>query len=120
MLAQYIQQGKCFILVYAINAMKSYLAIDELHRLIGNVKEAVVPVIVLGNKCDLDDERQVKEEDRLNMEHQLQCQVIETSAKTNLNIDKAFEELVKEAMKIYPELNEEQKEGRRGRACIIV
>ena len=49
--------------------------------------------MILGNKCDMEDKRVVSKErgDAIAREHNLRF--LETSAKTNINIDKAFVEL---------------------------
>ena len=61
---------------------------------------SVVPVIILANKTDLKDEREVKIAEakefikKLNektKEHSIENFFLETSAKTGLNIDKAFQ-----------------------------
>ncbi len=71
--------------------------IEELYRYSGR---GVVPVIILANKTDLKDEREVtiKEAkefvEKLNektKEHSVENFFLETSAKTGLNIEKAFE-----------------------------
>ncbi|MHA2357168.1 MAG: Rab family GTPase [Candidatus Heimdallarchaeaceae archaeon] len=71
--------------------------IDELYQFSGR---GVVPVIILANKTDLKDEREVdiKEAkefvEKLNektKEHNIENFFLETSAKTGLNIEQAFE-----------------------------
>jgi len=71
--------------------------IEELYQYSGR---GVVPVIILANKTDLKDEREVtiKEAkefvEKLNektKEHSIENFFLETSAKTGLNIEKAFE-----------------------------
>jgi small GTP-binding protein len=60
----------------------------------------VVPVIILANKTDLDEEREVtikeakefiKQLNKKTKEHEIENFFLETSAKTGLNIDKSFE-----------------------------
>jgi small GTP-binding protein len=71
--------------------------IEELYRYSGR---GVVPVIILANKTDLKEEREVSIKDakefvkKLNektKEHSIENFFLETSAKTGLNIEKAFE-----------------------------
>jgi small GTP-binding protein len=71
--------------------------IEELYRYSGR---GVVPVIILANKTDLKDEREVaikeakefvKKLNEKTKEHSIENFFLETSAKTGLNIDKAFE-----------------------------
>ncbi len=60
----------------------------------------VVPVIILANKTDLDEEREVtikeakefiKQLNKKTKEHEIESFFLETSAKTGLNIDESFE-----------------------------
>jgi len=47
-----------------------------------------VPMILVGNKCDLEDERVVGKEQVVNLARQFNyCSFIESSAKTNFNVN---------------------------------
>eukprot|EP01091_Cochliopodium_minus_P015629 TRINITY_DN561_c0_g4_i2.p1 TRINITY_DN561_c0_g4~~TRINITY_DN561_c0_g4_i2.p1 ORF type:complete len:218 (+),score=41.16 TRINITY_DN561_c0_g4_i2:85-738(+) len=52
-------------------------------------------VILLGNKIDLEEERQISKEEAQNYANQNSMKYIEVSAKTDINIDLAFKELIK-------------------------
>lgn len=47
----------------------------------------------MGNKCDLEDKKQVTEEQAREFAKQRGMQFLETSAKDNLNVDQAFMQL---------------------------
>ncbi|TFF86372.1 MAG: GTP-binding protein [Promethearchaeota archaeon] len=53
-----------------------------------------LPVVLLANKVDLDDERVVSNEDIKKKAEELGIEYLETSAKTGNNVDKAFEKLI--------------------------
>ncbi len=57
---QYMRTGEGFLLVYSINARQSFQEIETFQQQILRVKDKdYFPIIVVGNKCDLENERQV-------------------------------------------------------------
>lgn len=46
-------------------------------------------MILLGNKADLD--REIEKEEAEDLAKRLSCEYLETSAKTGINVEKAFE-----------------------------
>jgi GTPase SAR1 family protein len=52
-------------------------------------------MMLVGNKSDLDQERQVSTPEGLELAKQLAIQHVETSAKQRVNVDFAFHELVR-------------------------
>jgi small GTP-binding protein len=58
-----------------------------------------VPVITVGNKCDLENERTVSDEDLAKAAHKYDAEYTYTSAKTGENIEKLFIGLTREIMR---------------------
>lgn len=57
---QYMRTGEGFLLVYSINSRQSFEEILTFQQQILRVKDKdYFPIIIVGNKCDLDMERQV-------------------------------------------------------------
>lgn len=57
---QYMRTGEGFILVYSITARESFEEINQFHQQILRVKDKDnFPMVLIGNKCDLEYERQV-------------------------------------------------------------
>ena len=52
--------------------------------------------VLVGTKCDLEDERQVTEQEGQDLAATLHCPFFETSAKAGINIEEAFYELTRE------------------------
>ncbi|XP_008578038.1 PREDICTED: ras-related protein Ral-A-like [Galeopterus variegatus] len=55
-----------------------------------------VPFLLVGNKSDLEDKRQVSVEEAKNRADQWNVNYVETSAKTRANVDKVFFDLMRE------------------------
>ena len=57
---QYMRTGEGFLLVYSINSRQSFEEILTFQQQILRVKDKdYFPIIIVGNKCDLDSEREV-------------------------------------------------------------
>jgi len=93
---QYMRTGQGFVLVYAINSRQSFREIEDLRGSIVRAKDQEnVPIILVGNKCDLPD-RKVTEEEGRQLAQKYNIPFVETSAKTNTNVTQTFEILVRE------------------------
>ena len=63
---QYMRTGEGFLLVYSINSRQSFEEILTFQQQILRVKDRdYFPIIIVGNKCDLDSEREVSRQGRL-------------------------------------------------------
>merc|ERR1712137_911170 len=61
---QYMRTGEGFLLVFALNSSASFQEIQPLYEQILRVKDSdSVPVVLVGNKSDLCDERQVSKQE---------------------------------------------------------
>lgn len=93
---QYMRTGEGFLLVYAINSRNSMEELQVFYEQIQRVKDSEnVPVLVVGNKSDLEIERQVSFEEGQAFAKLLNCPFIETSAKQRINVEEAFFSLVR-------------------------
>ncbi|XP_066981860.1 ras-related protein rapA isoform X1 [Macrobrachium rosenbergii] len=93
-----INTADAFILVYAINDADSFEEVRNLREIIMNTKKKTVPIVVVGNKRDMEDQRAVPTEAAetivlLNWENGF----LEASAKDNLNVLHIFKELLNQA-----------------------
>ncbi len=64
---QYMRTGEGFLLVYSITSRQSFEEILTFQQQILRVKDKdYFPIIIVGNKCDLDAEREVSRQGTLN------------------------------------------------------
>ena len=60
---------------------------------------AEVPMILVGNKCDLEEERDVTTSEGKELAKLFNCPFFETSAKARINVEEVFYESVREIRK---------------------
>ena len=94
MLDQWINCANGFLLVFAINDLQTFTALNEkVIRLEKNAKHNL-PKILVGNKCDLRDERAVSKQQAEEFANSINAKYYETSALTdeNGNVKVVFQE----------------------------
>jgi small GTP-binding protein len=92
----YMRTGKGFLLVFALNDIASFDAIETYQRDIQQTAERDdVPIVVCGNKSDRPD-RTVKREDAEKFCAESHLTYFETSGKNNVNVTEAFTELTRQ------------------------
>ncbi|MBD3253710.1 MAG: GTP-binding protein [Candidatus Lokiarchaeota archaeon] len=98
----YLANARAGILVYDVTRKNTYERVrDWYNEINSNTKE--ISMILVGNKIDLVDEREVSPEEGKKLAEELNLSYIETSAKTGENIEDAFRmlalQLIKKDMK---------------------
>ena len=92
-----MRTGDGFICVYSITQHNTFDEALRLHDHILRVKDAdEVPFVLVGNKCDLEDEREVTAERGQQFADEHECPFLEASAKTRKNVVEVFEAIVRE------------------------
>lgn len=84
------------MLVYDVTNEKSFENIKNWIRNIEENASADVEKMILGNKCDLDSQRQVSKERGEQLAIEYQIKFVETSAKDSLNVEYAFYTLARD------------------------
>ncbi|PVU87012.1 hypothetical protein BB561_006482 [Smittium simulii] len=81
-----------------------------------------VPIVLVGNKTDLENEREISYSEGEQAAQDFLCGFIETSAKNGTNIEKPFVEIVKLIRKKYKALPSTQKFNikHKKKLCIIL
>lgn len=99
---RYIENGHGFLLVYSIIDQRSFADVKILRDQILKVKKTQreVPILLVGNKIDLEEQRTVFTSDGRSLAIDWLCPFVETSAKTNVNVEKIFTGIVQEVIKL--------------------
>ncbi|XP_035996998.1 ras-related protein Rap-1A isoform X1 [Fundulus heteroclitus] len=137
----YMKNGQGFALVYSITAQSTFNDLQDLREQILRVKDTEdektlqtrrkqeeyghtspdcfnVPMILVGNKCDLEDERVVGKEQGQNLARQWNnCAFLETSAKSKINVNEIFYDLVRQINRKTPM---EKRKPKKKSSCTLL
>ncbi|CAM1306119.1 RAB3B (predicted) [Pycnogonum litorale] len=126
-----ISKGHAFILVYSVCSKQSLEELKPIFEVIREIKgeseEGSVPIMLVGNKCDETESREVVTEHGSDQARIWDCGFMETSAKTNHNIKELFQELLnmekKRSMSLHLDSkksrSQKQKEKLKGKCCLM-
>jgi small GTP-binding protein len=94
----YMKNGQGFVLVYSIIAQSTFNDLPDLREQILRVKDMDdVPMVLVGNKCDLSDQRVISTEAGESLAKKFNgCAFLESSAKTKVNVEQIFFDLIKQ------------------------
>ncbi|KAI8628765.1 putative small G-protein Ras2 [Xylariaceae sp. FL1651] len=101
----WIADSEGLLIVYSVTSRGSFTAIGRLFEQVLRVKgwspqdpaaspPTKLPIMIVGNKCDKE-KREVSTKEGHDLARKLGCEFIETSAKDNINVGKAFGDIVK-------------------------
>jgi len=91
----YMANGEGFALVYSITSSLSFAEVEKIRAGIIKHKNTVkVPLVLIGNKKDLEAKREVPTEKAKNLAREWGCAFLEASAKTDTNIREIFFSLI--------------------------
>lgn len=92
-----MRKCQCFIFVYDITDERSFNELEGQIKRLKQTKEfEPISVIIVGNKCDLEEERKVKEDNAKEYALKKGYLFIEASAKSSKNINQIFKNVVLE------------------------
>ncbi|KIY43958.1 hypothetical protein FISHEDRAFT_77880 [Fistulina hepatica ATCC 64428] len=100
----YMKSGQGFVLVFSLTQEASLREVDNLRQQIYRVKGGDVntPIIVVGTKMDLADEREVDGEALHRLASRWGLPIYETSSKKGWNVPDVFEDLLRQMRLRYP------------------
>lgn len=103
----FLRLGHGYILIYSITSRSSFDTLVELLEEIKENKETDedIPLVVVGNKSDLEKERHVYREEGEELASILKCPFFETSAKENINVENVFCAIIREIRRIKGDLD---------------
>ena len=105
MLDTWINSSDGFILVYSIDSKESFKSTKARYDRISKLKEGQKSsIIIVGNKCDLEEKRQVSKDDAEKFCNNNNISFLETSALNSINVKEAFLCVARGLLKItFPE-----------------
>ena len=93
--ASFVKKADGVILIYDIGEKDSFEAVDNWIKSIREIGKDKLPIILVGNKCDLsDDKRQVSLKEGQDKANEFNIPFYETSCKEGINIKEVFEKLI--------------------------
>ncbi len=114
----YMKNGQGFVLVYSITSQATFNDLLELRDQILRIKDSPdVPMVLVGNKVDLEDERVVSKDQGQALARQFNCTFMEASAKLKVNVPEIFYDLVRQINKKIPEKDKPKK--KKQRCCML-
>jgi len=117
---QYMKTGQGFLLVFSLTTRSTFEEVNDLHNKILQAKDSdKVPLVLVGNKADLESDRQVQAKEAEDLARNFGAKFFMTSAKTRLNVDETFYELVREIRNDLASKNQ-GKPPRKKKACFLL
>lgn len=89
----YLTDTRAGIIIFDLTNKKSFENVKKWYNIITKVADPNVILILVGNKMDLQESREVSSEEGIELAKELKIYYMETSVKTNVNIDEAFESI---------------------------
>jgi len=123
---QYIRSGQGFVIVYSITSKPSFESLSNFHDQILRVKdEDSFPTCILGNKCDLEKDREVSTVEGKEFADSIGAPFYETSAKARINVEEGFYQLVRQirkwnAMSTDDDGSTKKKKTRKTGGCSLI
>ena len=100
----YYKGAKGAFIVYDITRKNSFESVEKWVSDVTSVADKKITIVLIGNKSDLEDQRQVTKEEAQDKANKLEIAFMETSAFSGDNLDKAFEMMINE---VYKKCHEE-------------
>jgi len=121
---QWMREGKGFLLVFNICSKRSFAEMEVLYEKILRAKDVdSVPLVIVGNKCDLRDPydgTQVSRAIAEKLASRWNAKYYETSAKEEINNEECFYQVVREIRKSEAAKNKNTQMNHKRVVCTIL
>ena len=97
----YYKGSHGIILIYDVTNVQTFENVKQWVSQIREEASANVIIYIAGNKIDMEEERKVNKEEGEKLAEELGFPFVETSAKSGININETFEDLIERIDKIY-------------------
>ncbi|EFW98633.1 Ras small monomeric GTPase [Grosmannia clavigera kw1407] len=96
----YMKTGQGFLLVFSITSPSSLTELTMLREEIIRIKDDEnVPIVIVGNKADLEDQRAVTRSKAFTLSQRWNAPYYEASARTRTNVDEVFIDLCRQMLR---------------------
>ncbi|KAJ7633169.1 ras protein [Roridomyces roridus] len=118
---QLLREGQGFIIIYSVSDRTSFDRVNHWREII---KGDPAALLLVGNKCDQNDAREVSRSEGEARAKQLGCSFLETSTKTVQNVERLFVTIVRllrdAARRRVAAAASEQDHGRKRTKCSVL
>jgi len=101
---QWFRTSEGFYFVYSITSRSDFDSLIPTMAQLVRVKDVnsptQLPIVLVGNKCDLGDNREVSTAEGVVLAQKWGSPFFETSAKLNININESFEEMYRQIKRL--------------------
>jgi len=115
----YYRGADGIIMVYDVTSQESFEHVEEWLSEVDRYANENTAKLLVGNKADLVDDKEVSEDVARRFADKLGIQLIETSAKTATNVESAFLTMAKELIKSRELTNKKDPNGPKGPNVVI-
>ncbi|WVQ73813.1 hypothetical protein IAR50_003394 [Cryptococcus sp. DSM 104548] len=121
----FIRESEGFVLVFSITQRDTFEEVIRTRESIARIKlpsetGTKISMVIVGNKCDLTDEREVSTAEGEKLAESWGCKYFEASARTCSNISPIFEEIVRVMRRNTRPKQRDLRAKRGGKKCIIL
>jgi len=114
----YMANGEGFALIYSITSSLSFAEVEKIRAgIIKHKNDPTVPMVLVGNKKDLESKREVPINKGKLAAKEWGCEFMESSAKTDTNIREIFYSLIDQ---VWEKNGGPPKPKKKTRSCIIL
>lgn len=96
----YFRDANVALIVYAVNDQKSFEDASGWYDCMESECQTIPYLYLIGNKIDLENERNVSHDDGLSLAEKMGAQFFEVSAKEGTNVDELFQNIAEACIKI--------------------
>eukprot|EP01102_Stenamoeba_stenopodia_P007712 TRINITY_DN2172_c0_g1_i2.p1 TRINITY_DN2172_c0_g1~~TRINITY_DN2172_c0_g1_i2.p1 ORF type:complete len:192 (-),score=22.68 TRINITY_DN2172_c0_g1_i2:313-888(-) len=94
---RWLRWGNGFLVIYSITSRESFNRVNWfMERITEVIDHNVFPVVIVGNKKDLEEQRVVSDMEGRQLGAQYNCKWLEASAKQRINVEEAFADVVRQ------------------------
>ena len=105
----FLRNAEGVIIVFDVTSHDSFDNVKGwINSIKSNLGEKIIPIIIVGNKIDMENMREISKEDGKKIASENDFKYFETSAKTGIGVDEAIKEIVNQILDIQDK-NEDEK-----------